>query len=297
MFDMITTLMRKNLTGKEVKKMNKIIVSLICTALILSMPVTSFAAFTSDSSTTKTAQVTVSGTAGVPIVLSVSLKNVATGSGTPTEITWSSVSAGALDWKSADQYVEIGGFATHAQWGIQIYTDNKATGASPLYTGTGNPAGLVNVSTTTLTLPMCWRVLLNSTIRPLTWPPVTLDTSMQEKYIATGAAAGYTVILRALSDYVSDTNFFAPWSWMLDKNTPDIDPVVTGNQVFGTNQDIANVVGSDGARVGSGDVDLSYVAIPERAAKYCVLLGAKFTAAAASVQYKTSKLTIEMYHL
>ena len=297
---MINKMLVKNINERRRKKMNKIIVSLICAALVLSMPVTSFAAFTQDGIQTKTAQVTVSGTAGVPIALSVSLKNVATGSGTPTEIAWSSVSAGALDWKVADQYLEIGGFATHATWGIQIYTDNANAAAITRYNGSGNPAGLVLDDAddlSSITLPMCWRVLLHSTIRPLTWPPVTLDTSMQEKYIATGAAAGYTVILRALSDYVSDTNFFAPWSWMLDKNTPDIDPVATGNQVFGTNQDIANVVGSDGARVGSGDVALSYTAIPERAAKYCVLLGAKFTSAAASATYKTSKLTIEMYHL
>ncbi len=280
--------------------MNKIIVSLICTALVLSMPAVSFAAFTSDSTQVKTAQVTVSGTAGVPIALTVTLKNVSTGGGTPTAIGWTSVSAGALDWKAADQYLEVGGFATHATWGIQIYTDNKNAVASPRYDGTGDPAGLVlddadHISS--ITLPMAWRVLINSTIRPLTWPPVTLDTSFQEKYIATGAAAGSTVILRALSDYVSDTDFFAPWSWMLDKNTPDIDPVTTGNQAFGTNQDIANIVGSDGARVGSGDVALSYTSIPERAAKYCVLLGAKFTSASASATYKTSRLVAEMYHL
>lgn len=288
----------KTLNGRRLRKMNKIIVSLICTALVLSMPAVSFAAFTSDSTQVKTAQVTVGGTAGVPIALTVTLKNVSTGGGTPTAISWTSVNAGALDWKAADQYLEVGGFATHATWGIQIYTDNANASASPRYDGTGNPAGLVlddadHISS--ITLPMAWRVLIHSTIRPLTWPPATLETSFQEKYID---AINSIVILRQASDYVSPTEYFAPWSWMLDKNTPDVNP---GNgdttEPFGTNQDVANIVGSDGARVGSGDVPLSYTSIPERAAKYCVLLGAKFTSASASATYKTSRLVVEMYHL
>jgi len=67
----------------------------------------------------------------------------------------------------AANYLVLQSTLTDATAGIQIYTDNKNAGASIVYpTVAGdsqNPAGLVTISTTVATLPMCWRLTDNTT--------------------------------------------------------------------------------------------------------------------------------------
>ncbi|MFN3551357.1 MAG: hypothetical protein ACK4WJ_06085, partial [Endomicrobiia bacterium] len=61
-------------------------------------------------------------------------------------------------WTVANEYIEINFDPNNTSWGIQIYTDNKAQGANPVYTGTQNPCGLVDTTTTTKVLPMGWTI-------------------------------------------------------------------------------------------------------------------------------------------
>lgn len=276
---------------KEVKTMKRMLSILIAIALVFSTSGLSFAAFTSDSAIAKTATVSVTGTPRVdPLYpLSVAVKNVGT-NGAATDVGWTVT--GAADWVPANQYLEVGGFATHPQWGIQIYTDNSNVTASPRYTGTGSPAGLVNVANAQSTLPMCYRIAVYSSIRDGRFAniaPTNNELKMQEKYIATGPSAGDTVILRVPGDYVNDSDFFAPWYWMMDKK--DLDPKTAGNQT--QYADYPTFVDSGSWKL----TPVDFFAIPERGAKYCVYLGAKFTGAAAGVTYTTNKLTVEMYHL
>lgn len=293
--DRIFSLLATKLTGKEVKKMKKLFVFLTIAALILTTSGTASAlTYQKLSDVTKSAEAVVSGTEQVVIPLAITLKNVGTNAtaGDQTKVTWTvDTGAGAPDWQCANQYLEVGGFATYQRWGIQIFTDNKNASANPQYTGTGNPAGLVNVSTGKSTIPMCYRIGVYSTIQDGRFLTGSNDLKMEEKYIATGVAAGDTVILRVTGDYINDADFFAPWYWMLDKE--DLDPKTAGlQQQYG---DYPTFVDTNSFKITPYFGDS--FSIPKRDAKYCVYLGGKFTIASVGTTYKTSMLTVQMYRL
>jgi len=98
--------------------------------------------------------------------MNVSLINRTTGAAA-SNLTWSGVNLGATRWQPADQCIQVQtdyfDSPTGLTWGIQIFTNNNSTAANPRYTGTGNPVGLVNQSTTTQVLPVCWRIVDTST--------------------------------------------------------------------------------------------------------------------------------------
>jgi len=242
-----------------------------------------FAQFVSDGDATFGAAVTTGGTPGVITPFSASLVNISGGGA--TSVTWTGVDAGD-DWVSANQYINVNGFETRSTWGIQIYTDNE-NGPTPAttYTGAGDPAGLVNASNTDVAIPMCWRVVSDDT-----FTAGSIDLDIIQQYIATD---DIYVLLRDPLEYISDTNYFAPWFWMLDKETPDVSPTVADNQPFGDYQGYASLVGSSGVQIAPD----TYVGIASSTSDYNVYLGAKFTTAAAGVVYNTGTLTVEMYHL
>lgn len=77
-----------------------------------------------------------------------------------SSITFSRVNLIGLptSWVVADQYIELNVDIATTSWGIRIYTDNTSADANPKYTGVGNPAGLVDTTTTTKRLPMGWTI-------------------------------------------------------------------------------------------------------------------------------------------
>lgn len=272
--------------------MKKILAVAISLCLVLSMPVSAFAVFTpvTNSPTAKTAKFTVTGDPSVTNGFVVKIKNV-TGDVEVSSIGWTATT-GTTSWKAANQYLEVTGFATYANWGIQIYTDNTGVhtspllpNPSPLYDGLGYPAGLVNTKNTKTTIPMCFRVAVKSSVRDGRFAAGSVDLQMQEKYIA---LTEDTVILRTASDYVSDNAYFAPWFWMMDRK--DLDREQTGAE---TNTEYTSFVDSGRYQI----APLDYQPIPERNAYYCVYLGAKFTAVTPGVEYKTNMLVVEMYHM
>ena len=101
-------------------------------------------------------------------IFNVSLKN-RSNDAAATQITWNQsvphlpVPGG---WAAADQYIQYEVDSDTTTWGVQIYTDNTATDANPRFTtraapGTigSNPAGLVDASSPSITLPMAWRTV------------------------------------------------------------------------------------------------------------------------------------------
>ncbi len=94
-------------------------------------------------------------------------------------------------WTVANEYIEIDFDPNNISWGIQIYTDNKAQGANPVYTGNKNPCGLVDTTTTTRVLPMGW------TIESSTRTKQQLGKGTPESWVYGGFM----------------------WKWMKDKNT------------------------------------------------------------------------------
>ncbi len=167
-------------------------------------------AFTTVAKTTTTASVEFSGS-GIT-AFSIEIRVVDGGAlASPAAISWNpstqNIVPGTTGWKAALQYIVLRSTMTNASGGIQIYTDNKGAGADPVYTGIGNPAGLVGYSATDATLssttiPMCWRVVDTST-NTLT----IVQGSDNKLYSAElGGQAGT----------------FPCFAWMKDKNTPTI---------------------------------------------------------------------------
>jgi hypothetical protein len=115
-------------------------------------------------------------------------------------LTWNgTMTAGTNMWKVAAYPVMVSADVNFSDFLIQIYTDNKASDASPKYTGlTSTTAGkgfnLVGVSSTSSGLAMAWRV----TDTPL----VLVSTPIWVKNRGDGSE-GFT-------DY--------QWKWMKDKS-------------------------------------------------------------------------------
>lgn len=135
--------------------MRKLLVAVLALGLVAAMKAPSFAAFASVRISTFTASTTFSGTGSVN--MSASLIG-------GSSLSWSGVTIGTTKWKASDVYVQVHSTITASGGGIQIYTDNRnGTVVAERYSGTGNPAGLVSLSSTTATIPMCWRIVTVST--------------------------------------------------------------------------------------------------------------------------------------
>src|SRR5205823_3974163 len=109
---------------------------------------------------TNTAVATTSGVGTV--AMNVTIRKVSDNT-TDTAIKWTGVSIPS-GFVVASDYVQLDSTITAATGGIEVYTDNTGSDASPKYTGAINatsqtPAGLVNASNTTAKLPTAWTIL------------------------------------------------------------------------------------------------------------------------------------------
>jgi len=258
-------------TGKEVKKMKSLLSIVIAITMVISTSGLSFAAFSQIGIETFSASSgAVGGTPDVTVPFDASLKNIS-GDTTAASVTWTGVSSGVTGWLAANQYIAVQGFATYSDWGIQIYSDNTN------YTGTGNPAGLISTSNTIYSLPMAWRT-----------KTAKLTAGSVELGIVEKTVLGYQV----LADGTTPAVDYYPWFFLLDKAT-DMDTVTAGVQVFGTNDDYATFIGSEGYQHAPTD----YATPSATDTTYYVYLGANFTMAMPGVTYSTDTLTVEMYRL
>ncbi len=77
------------------------------------------------------------------------LKNISD-NGNAAKITWDAQTVFKQRWKAADQYVELDlDMDTSTNWSLKIYTNN----------GAADKKGLVDTSSGTSVLPMCWRIV------------------------------------------------------------------------------------------------------------------------------------------
>jgi len=278
-------MLTKNSTGKEVFVMRNALSILMAIMLVIATSDLALADFTRIGTPIQlSATVTVTSAAGVITTLSASLRNVSDDA-TAANATWGDVTGGTDNWVSSNQYIDIQGFTTFANWGIQVLTNNKGATAIPQYTGSSNPVGLVNEVDTTQALPMCWRVTEGN----FAFIPGSVDLDILEQTLGTGGV----VLIREPADYIDDDDYFAPWFWMLDRLTPDVNPDVDGNQPFGDYQDYATLAGSSGIQIAPD----TFTAIPSSDSHYFVYLGAKFTNAVGGATYSTNKIIVEMYSL
>ena len=119
---------------------------------------------TSVSSNTFTA-VAASTSAG-SVALSIQIQNL-TGE-TTSQIWWdnSAITPGSTQWRRADACIVLYSNITSSAGAVQIYTDNTAADANPKFVAAGgniDPAGIVDTSSASAALPMCWRMTDTST--------------------------------------------------------------------------------------------------------------------------------------
>lgn len=174
-------------------------------------------------------------------------------------ISWSGVDPGT-GWKSADQYMRLQQTYYHSGWGIQIYTDNRATDASPYYTGSDDPAGLVAVSSPSIKIPMCWRVV---------------DTSTTTLTIQRGAPEKPD---RLWSQELG--NAYPCFLWMMDRHSTN----------FVDGYDYATVW-DDQRGIQHGEASFGGAVSPNY-----VYFGADFSGAMGSTTYRTGKLIVELFY-
>ena len=279
---------------KEVKKMSRFLSIVIAITMIVSTNGLAFAAFDSQGTEIFTAT---SGTIGSPadpvtVVFSASLKNVSDDT-SASQIDWSNVIAGTTGWLASNQYIAVKGWSVYSGgWGIQIYTNNTN------YTGTGEPAGLVNTSNPIYSLPMCWRTKVgyydSDTGNPTDTGSEAISSQELQINQGTSLSSGDTVLYDGVSGHEpGGTSEYFPWSFILDKTDPDVDANTTGDQAFGNYQDLATYIGSAGYQHAPTD----YATPSDPNDTYYVYLGAKFTLASGGATYTTDSLTVEMYHL
>jgi hypothetical protein len=188
--------------------------------------------------------------------VSITLKNISDDL-TTNQISWSNVTLGStVTWKAADQYIELGLTYYAPVWGIQIYTDNKAADANPQYSGSGNPAGLIDTIATTKRLPICWRMV-----------DVSTDT------LTVRQTPDYHLYSQELA------NTYYCWLFMQDRNTAGFADAADSVTVW----DMRGMHYSEGQW--GGAVSPNYI-----------YLGADFTDAVTPRTYTTGKLTIELFY-
>jgi hypothetical protein len=191
---------------------------------------------------------------------SITVKNISDNSVVAgSTLTWSGVTVGSTRWKAADQYIEVKNDYYGSSWGLQIYTDNKASNASPKYTGTGNPVGLVNTTTTTVALPLAWRIV---------------DVTTSTVSVMQGEATHPTRIWESQLG-----NQYPCYNWMIDKSSGSF----TNSADNVTAWDIRGIQHAESTWGGAMSPNYVYIA-------------ADFTNALTPATYTTRKLVLELFH-
>lgn len=238
--------------------MRRVSVLALGLGLILGMNTYLSAAFTSKSKTTLTA--TVALTTQGQIAASCELRNL---NGSPaTQVSWDAtkITPTQTKWLSANTYIILHSTLTDSTGGVQIYTDNKAAGAVPMYAGSDNPAGLVgNGSLTKKTLPMCWRAV---------------DVSTTSLTIVQGAP---NFPDRIWSQECGDA--YPCWLWMKDKGTSG----------FTNGEDY--VIVKDALRgLQTAEAGYGFSASPDY-----IYFGANFSTIVTPSTYSTNQLIVEAF--
>jgi hypothetical protein len=251
-------------------RLKQYVVSAALLACVVLAPMKGFA-FTSVTISTKTAiaQLTALGQSS----MTVTLANLTSGS--TTQIYWSNITL-PVGWVDASSYIALSSTNTNAGSGIQIYTDNQGVGANPAYTGAAgtNPEGLVNASSTTVTLPLAWSIVAS-----------TAGVANS----ATTATAADNPTNCGGSDPVGTACL---WNFFEDKNTPSIPAQNTPAFANGA-QFVDLIQAGAGLHVTQGASGFT----PNGSPPYSVVfVEANFAAAATPVTYQTSTLRIEDFN-
>ena len=205
------------------------------------------------------------------------IRNIADGSQTGS-ISWPS---GQTSWARANQYIDLEvDDPDDLQWGVQIYTNNTASTAIPKYvvSGSSNPAGLVNPSYPSMTLPLAWSIKAG-TQTALAAEPTAAEPNNN-----------------GLNGHPTDPNAFQ-WMYMEDARTPAIP--ASGTSAFSNGDPFITVRNNYGNHFVQGPESNPYVATQFGAQDppSYIYLEANFGVGLAQQTYQTNTLTVEFYSL
>jgi hypothetical protein len=224
----------------------------------------SHAAFTSLSRSTVTAEAVLTGAGAV--TMSLAIKKVADGTASD-RITWPNVTLPAR-WVVASDYVELNSVVTASGGGIQTYTDNTATDASPRFTGNLqalSAAGLVDTTDTTKKLPTAWSI--RSSASPTTPTPQNPNANSGESYL---------------------------WFWHVDRANQDNPGTTDVNEAFvGDAHPYVTAQNANGIHFAQGPTEFGPAAAAPISRMY---FEADFGSAITPRTYRTSKLIIESFN-
>src|SRR5690348_8497607 len=113
------------------RHMKTYMAGLLAAGFAMAFPEAGHAAFSSQQVNTSTAAAVVTGGS---IAMSISIHKTADNSA-DSQLNWTGVTAGS-GWTWASDYIQLDSTLTIAGAGVQTYTDNTATDASPKYAGT-----------------------------------------------------------------------------------------------------------------------------------------------------------------
>jgi len=199
-----------------------------------------------------------------------------------TNLTWSPVTPQS-GWVRSNQYLQLDTDVETLGWGVQIYTNNTAAGASPQFRTTvqsgqigSNPAGLVNTQATSQTIPMAWSIKAGTQTALAAAPPAAEPNNNGQN--------GHT----------TDPNAFQ-WLYMEDAATPAIP--ANGTSAFSNGDPFITVKNNYGNHYAQGPETIPYVPTQFGAqdSPNYIYLEANFGLAVAQT-YQTSTITVEFYY-
>lgn len=241
--------------------------------ILLFMPVILSAGYVVDRVTIFTGQVVITGNTNIT-ALRASIYNRF--SHTPTNvITWSNINLplpGGTKWRIANQYVKVVYTNFKNYWGISLGTDNKNPSiARPLYTGSADSAGgLIGTVNSNQVLQMVWQVQDNTNDYK---PPRISDP------VTIGGAT-----------YFTNTGW--AWKFFIDQASANFTNTSNNDASMGnaTVNYYVTCVNQAGRLWGSANSERGACDSP-----VYIYFAANF--ASASVQrYKTTTITLEMFH-
>ena len=198
-----------------------------------------------------------------------------------SSVTWSGVTIPGTGFKAADRFLLLNATVTDVGGGVQIYTRNTETDASPKFQdptagdktnsdsmAAGLVAGLPGTTSTVTPLPIAWSIKASSQV---------IGTDLAAADPNNGPTTGIG-------------NKFQ-WLYMKDRyNTANIVPL--NFTAFVDGQAFITMINVTGLHIGQADTDFTAFLDGLNSFAY---LEADFTTAAAQATYQTSTLTVESY--
>ncbi|MGM0568014.1 MAG: hypothetical protein ACQESB_02215, partial [Elusimicrobiota bacterium] len=185
------------------------------------------------------------------------------------KISWSSVQL-PTEWKTADHYLKVTSRPNISNWGMQIYTDNRAEDAQPRFSGSGesqNCAGLIDTVWSDRRLPLAWRVS---------------DEKRDDLTVVQGSDD--SLYSEELGGEESE---YACFLWMKDRSTPDI-PEENTTQFMDGEDYVTVWESSRGIQHAEGTWDIIDNPV-------YIYMAANFANALTPRNYSTNKLALEFF--